>query len=72
MAELIRSRIDVLPLLEAARRPECGAIDLFLGTTRDHHEGKRVVRLEYEAYERMAVASLDALERAARERFQLG
>ena len=45
MAELVRAPIDVPRLLEAARRPECGAIDLFLGTTRDHHEGKRVVRL---------------------------
>ena len=71
MPELVRAPIDVAPLLEAARRPECGAIDLFLGTTRDHHEGRRVVRLEYEAYERMALAALDSLERTACERFQL-
>ena len=72
MAELVRAPIDVAPLLAAARRPECGAIDLFLGTTRDHHAGKRVLQLEYEAYERMALASLQSLERAACERFQLG
>jgi len=72
MAELVRAPIDVMPLLEAARRPECGAIDLFLGTTRDHHDGKRVLRLEYEAYERMALSALTALERTASERFQLG
>ena len=72
MAELLREPIEVAPLLAAARHPQCGAIDLFLGTTRDHHDGKRVQRLEYEAYERMALAALDALEVAARERFQLG
>jgi molybdopterin synthase catalytic subunit len=72
MPELVHAAIDVLPLLAAARRPECGAIDLFLGTTRDHHDGRRVLRLEYEAYERMALAALAALERTARERFQLG
>jgi len=72
VADLVRAPIDVTPLLAAARRPECGAIDLFLGTTRDHHDGKRVARLEYEAYERMALAALEALERTARERFHLG
>ena len=72
MPELVHAAIDVLPLLAAARRPECGAIDLFLGTTRDHHDGRRVLRLEYEAYERMALAALVALERTACERFHLG
>jgi len=72
VAELVRSPIDVAPLLAAAREPACGAVNMFIGTTRDHHEGRRVVRLEYEAYERMAMAALAALERSASERFQLG
>ena len=71
MAELTRARIDVAPLLAAAARPECGAVNLFLGTTRDHHAGRRVVRLEYEAYDRMALDALAALERATCERFAL-
>jgi molybdopterin synthase catalytic subunit len=71
VAELIRTRIDVAPLIAAASRPDCGAVNLFLGTTRDHHEGKRVLRLEYEAYERMALVALNALEREACERFSL-
>ena len=68
MAELVHTPIDVTPLLAAAARPECGAVNLFLGTTRDHHEGRAVLRLEYEAHERMALAALTALEDAARER----
>ena len=71
MAELTHRPIDVAPLLAAAARPACGAINLFLGTTRDHHDGRRVVRLEYEAYERMALDVLASLERAAQERFGL-
>lgn len=31
-----------------------GAISLFIGTTRDNFDGKKVTRLEYEAYEPMA------------------
>ena len=71
MAELTPGRIDVPALLAAAARPSCGAVNLFLGTTRDHHDGRQVVRLEYEAYEKMAVDMLTALEAAARERFGL-
>ena len=71
MAELVRAPIDVAALLAAARHPSCGAVNLFLGTTRDQHGGRSVLRLEYEAYERMALEALDALERAACERFAL-
>jgi molybdopterin synthase catalytic subunit len=65
VAELVNQPIDVARLLVEARRPDCGAVALFLGTTRDHHDGRRVVRLAYEAYEPMAVAALERLEREA-------
>jgi molybdopterin synthase catalytic subunit len=71
VAELTHARIDVAPLLAAAARPECGAVNVFLGTTRDHHDGRCVLRLEYEAYDRMALAALAALEQAATTRFAL-
>ena len=65
MAELIRSRIDDAKLVAEAARPDCGAIASFLGTTRDHHQGRRVLRLEYEAYEPMALEALARIEREA-------
>ncbi len=71
MAELTRAVIDAPALLARAARPDCGAIALFLGTSRDHHEGRRVLRLGYEAYEPMALASLDRLEREACARFAI-
>ena len=71
MAELVRERIDSERLTREAARPECGAIVLFLGTTRDHHEGRAVVRLAYEAYERMALAALAQLEADACARFEV-
>ena len=65
MARLTRARIDDASLTAAATRPDCGAIVSFLGTTRDHHEGRRVLRLEYEAYEPMALEALARIERDA-------
>ncbi|HEY2583432.1 MAG TPA: molybdenum cofactor biosynthesis protein MoaE [Mucilaginibacter sp.] len=41
--------------------PESGGIDVFIGTVRNSTEGKRVVRLEFEAYEPMAVAELEKI-----------
>jgi molybdopterin synthase catalytic subunit len=69
VAELTRDPIAVDRILAGSARPDCGAISLFLGTTRDHHEGRRVKSLTYEAYEPMALAALEALEREAVARF---
>ena len=51
--ELWEQPLD-LPALEArVRDPRCGAVVSFVGTTRDTHKGRRVLRLEYEAFEAM-------------------
>src|SRR5262245_50163720 len=64
VAELVHQPIDVATRITAASRPDSGAIAVFLGTTRDHHQGRRVTGLAYEAYEPMALDSLAAIERA--------
>lgn len=71
MAEITRDPIAVERLLAATTRPDCGAIALFLGTTRDHHQGRKVETLSYEAYEPMALAALEAIEREAASRFEI-
>jgi molybdopterin synthase catalytic subunit len=68
VADLVEGPIATEALLAAAARPDCGAVVLFLGTTRDHHEGRRVERLEYEAYRPMALAALEQVERETVER----
>ncbi|KAI4498528.1 hypothetical protein M0802_006463 [Mischocyttarus mexicanus] len=39
--------------------PKCGAISTFIGTTRDNFEDKKVIKLEYEAYEPMALKEMN-------------
>lgn len=48
-----------------------GATSMFIGTTRDNFDGKTVVRLEYEAYEPMAVKEIHKLIAVARQRWSL-
>lgn len=45
----------------AVRDDRAGAVSTFVGTTRGTFDGKVVVRLEYEAYEEMALKQLAAL-----------
>jgi molybdopterin synthase catalytic subunit len=41
--------------------PESGGIDVFIGTVRNATKGKKVVRLEFEAYEKMAITEMEKI-----------
>ena len=58
MIELTYDSLDPERVTNLVRRDSNGAVVTFLGTTRDTFEGKRVVRLDYEAYEEMAVKKM--------------
>jgi len=64
---LTREPIDVARL-QAATRAD-GALCLFVGIVRGENGGRPVLRLEYEAYEEMALASMDQIAAEARERW---
>jgi molybdopterin synthase catalytic subunit len=71
MIEITEKKIDVAALLESVLVPEAGGIDIFLGTTRNHSRGKKVVRLEYEAYIPMAVKIIGRIENEIRARWNI-
>ncbi|CAO3583695.1 unnamed protein product [Absidia cylindrospora] len=48
-----------------------GAISTFSGTTRNTFQGKRVIQLEYEAYDKMAVKVLETIIQEARQKWEL-
>jgi len=67
--ELTHDPIDAAAVLAGLAQPRDGALDLFLGVVRDHHDGRRVVRLEYHAYPEMALKVMQAIAAEARARF---
>jgi len=71
MIRISEKEIDAAELLSSVAVPEAGGIDLFLGTTRNHSKGKKVVRLEYEAYPSMAVKMMEEIEREIRRRWSV-
>lgn len=66
-----REAIDVAALERAVASPAAGAIVTFAGTTRESNVGRRVIRLEYEAYEPMALSEMRKLAREAGERWKI-
>ncbi len=71
MIEIIKTPIDIPSVLESVRDISAGAIDIFIGTTRDHAEGKKVLTLEYEAYEPMAIRLMQDIAREAQSRWHV-
>ena len=57
--------------VEEVRSDEAGAIATFIGTTRVHSRGRRVTRLEYEAYQGMAEGVMAQIAGELRRRYEL-
>ena len=71
MIRITRTHIPLDRLVRAVRDPAAGAVVTFLGTTRNQNEGRRIVRLEYEAYARMATREMGVLAAEATRRWRL-
>ena len=71
MVRLQTEPIRIDRLLEAALSDADGALALFLGTVRNHNQGRRVLRLEYHAYPEMSLRELERIESEATERFTI-
>ncbi|MFN8607783.1 MAG: molybdenum cofactor biosynthesis protein MoaE [Vulcanimicrobiota bacterium] len=66
-------RLDYEPIsteevLRAVQRPDCGAVLLFLGCVRDSFQGDPVERIDYSAYEEMALKELRKLAEESLQR----
>ncbi|HET6331034.1 MAG TPA: molybdenum cofactor biosynthesis protein MoaE [Holophagaceae bacterium] len=63
--------LDAEALRTALTDTQAGALVLFEGRARDHHEGRAVLKLSYEAYAPMAEKELERLRQEAITRFGL-
>ena len=68
---IVRSRVDVAALEAAVADPGAGAICTFVGTTRENNVGRKVLRLEYESYEAMALSEIRKLAEEAGRRWEI-
>ena len=68
-AEITSDPLDPARLLSRVGASEDGAVLLFLGTVRDHADGRSVSGMRYEGYEEMALEVLRRIAGEAEERF---
>ena len=69
MIEITEQQLDSEKITNLVRRDSNGAVVTFLGNTRDNFEGKSVIRLEYEAYVKMAVKKLEEIRQEMMQQF---
>ena len=72
MVRVQHEPIDTPALTRSVQSAGDGAVALFLGTVRDHNDGRKVTGLEYSAYEEMALQELERVRDQALERFEIG
>lgn len=57
--------LDIQSCIDWVSTPECGGVDVFIGTVRNATKGKAVTRLEFEAYESMALNEMKKIAEQA-------
>ncbi len=71
MISLTSDPIDVTSALTYLQSDQAGALDLFLGVVRDNTQERPVDRLEYEAYDRMAISEMQKIADEAHRRWPI-
>jgi molybdopterin converting factor subunit 1 len=68
---ITREAVPTAQLTSALKTPEDGAVALFEGIVRNHSRGRRVVYLEYECYEPMALRVMEEIRSEAQRKFPI-
>ncbi len=71
MFVITREPLDPVPLVEAVRRDESGAVALFYGVVRNENMGRSVLYLEYDVYPEMAIRKMREVADEVRARYPI-
>jgi molybdopterin synthase catalytic subunit len=69
--KILSETLSIQTCIDWVMSPESGGIDVFIGTVRNATKGKAVVRLEFEAYEKMAVTEMQKIAERAGEKWPI-
>lgn len=72
MFAIVEGPIDIAGTISGSMRPDCGAVAVFIGATReDETDAARVKYLEYEAYRPMAESKLEEISDEISNRWEV-
>lgn len=69
MHHMTHAAIHLSAFLFSKPAEDCGASAYFIGWVRNHHEGRPVIRLNYECYEVLANKEIDRIVREVQEKY---
>ncbi len=67
----IVDNIDLNKVYQYLYSPEAGGINIFAGSVRNHTKGKKVIKLDFEAYTPMALKEMQRIAALATEKWSL-
>ncbi|MGN6638834.1 MAG: molybdenum cofactor biosynthesis protein MoaE [Mucilaginibacter sp.] len=67
--QISNKALDIQSCIDWVMTPQSGGIDVFIGTVRNSTKGKTVIRLEFEAYEPMALKEMQKIADLAFEKW---
>ena len=67
--QILDKPLDIMACIGQVTGPASGGVDVFIGTVRDTTKGKAVLRLEFEAYEKMALREMRKIAEQAFKRW---
>ncbi len=69
LIHLTQDPLDTDKIVSLVCRADLGGVNVFIGVVRDQTKGKKVLRLEYQAYEPMAVAEMTKIANMVTEQW---
>ena len=69
--KLIEGELSLTECYQFVQDDGCGGLALFVGTVRNHTKGKEVLKLEFSAYEPMAVKEMNLIALKAIDMFKI-
>lgn len=69
LIHITANKIDTRACIDRMTFSGCGGIVNFVGTVRNQTKGRKVLRLEFEAYEKMAIKEMQKIADTAKKQF---
>lgn len=69
MIHLTEEPLDIANVIASVSSDQAGAMDVFIGTVRNKTQERKVVRLEYEAYDSMAILQMEKVAAQVKEKW---
>lgn len=69
MIHLTEEPLDIANVIASVSSDQAGAVDVFIGTVRNKTQERKVVRLEYEAYDSMAILQMEKVAAQVKEKW---